>query len=240
MSPLVTVDLVIVHIGNKDKAAIIAFNLASGEPKWKTDTEAPSSSSPVIATLAGTKQIVTIGAKSLMGLNLADGKPLWNMPFEASRGNCVTPAFDGANVIITGEKKGVICAKIEAHDKTFTATPIWTNMPQVSRMTSLVVRDGLAFGFNGQFLCANAQTGEALWTANAAAGGTYASVLDCGTVLLGQTLKGDLVAFKPSNKEYIELARYKVADKEVWAHPVVSGKRIFIRDTETVTLWTID
>jgi outer membrane protein assembly factor BamB len=235
-----TDDLVIVHVGTKEKGSIIAFNLASGEPKWKTDTESPASSSPVIATLAGIRQIVTLSAKSLMGLDLADGKPLWSMPFESNRGNCTTPVIDGSNVMLTGEKKGLICAKIEAQDKKFAGTGIWTNMPLVSRMTTPVVRDGLVFGNNGQFFCAKAQTGEALWTSSTVASGNYASVLDCGAVMMGLTLKGDLVAYKPSDKEYSELARYKVSQKEIWAHPVISGKRIFIRDTDTVTLWTIE
>jgi hypothetical protein len=38
----------------------------------------------------------------------------------------------------------------------------------------------------------------------------------------------------------MELAHYKVSDREIWAHPVVAGKSIFIRDKESVTLWVIE
>ena len=42
------------------------------------------------------------------------------------------------------------------------------------------------------------------------------------------------------DREYAELARFKVANAETWAHPVVAGKRVFVRDNETVILWTLD
>jgi len=41
-------------------------------------------------------------------------------------------------------------------------------------------------------------------------------------------------------KQYAALARYKEGEPEVWAHPLVAGKRIFIRDKDSVTLWTLE
>jgi hypothetical protein len=49
-----------------------------------------------------------------------------------------------------------------------------------------------------------------------------------------------LTVFKPRDKEYAELARWKVADTETWAHPVISGSRIFVRDRESMVLWSIE
>jgi len=48
------------------------------------------------------------------------------------------------------------------------------------------------------------------------------------------TVNSELTAFKPGDKEYIELARFKVADTETWAHPVADGNRVFVRDRESV------
>jgi hypothetical protein len=33
---------------------------------------------------------------------------------------------------------------------------------------------------------------------------------------------------------------YQVAASATWAQPVVSGRRIFVKDVDTLTLWTID
>ena len=65
-------------------------------------------------------------------------------------------------------------------------------------------------------------------------------MLDAGSVILALTGDSELIAFKPSDKEYTELARIKVASTELWAHPVVAGKRVFVRDLDSVTLWTFD
>jgi len=46
--------------------------------------------------------------------------------------------------------------------------------------------------------------------------------------------------FVPSEKEYTELASIKAAEKQTYAYPVLSGNRLFVRDQDSVTLWTID
>ena len=65
-------------------------------------------------------------------------------------------------------------------------------------------------------------------------------MVDAGSVLLGLTSKSTLVAFEPSDKEYTELASIKVADKQTYAYPVLAGNRLFIKDQDSLTLWTID
>ena len=51
----------------------------------------------------------------------------------------------------------------------------------------------------------------------------------------------DLIAFKSSNKEYAEVAKYRVASAETWCVPIVAGKRIFVKDKGgALTLWTLE
>jgi outer membrane protein assembly factor BamB len=72
-------------------------------------------------------------------------------------------------------------------------------------------------------------------------GGTgFGSIVDAGSVLVALTPGSELIVFEPSDKAYTELARIKVADTPTHAHPVLSRNRIFIKDKESVTLWTLD
>lgn len=71
-------------------------------------------------------------------------------------------------------------------------------------------------------------------------GGGYGNIVDADTVLLALTPTSELVVFEPSDKKYHELARIKVAPTPTYAYPVVSGKRIFIKDQDSVILWTVD
>jgi hypothetical protein len=34
--------------------------------------------------------------------------------------------------------------------------------------------------------------------------------------------------------------RYKVAESDTWTAPVLSGRRLFVKDVSTLSLWTID
>ena len=50
----------------------------------------------------------------------------------------------------------------------------------------------------------------------------------------------ELVVYEPSAAAYKELGRYKVAESPTYAYPVASGKRIFVKDQDAVTLWTVE
>jgi outer membrane protein assembly factor BamB len=73
-------------------------------------------------------------------------------------------------------------------------------------------------------------------------GGGFGSIVDAGSFLIGLTSPGKMVIFQPSDKEYKELAGYQVTEgnAQVYAYPVVSGNRIYIRDQTTLALWTIE
>ncbi len=239
MSPIVVDGRCIVHIGVKGAGAILAFDLASGEAKWKWEGEGPASSSPVVMTVQGTRQLVTLTAKSVIGLRLADGKLLWQVPFEAAQGNNTTPLVDGQTVYYTGQGKGLLAMKIEPQGDGFAPTQLWTNSALGGRFTTPILKDGLLFGFTGRFFCADAKTGETLWT-DTTGRGASAALVDAGSVILASTQNSGLIAFKPSGKEYAELAHINVSDSEVWAHPIVAGRQIFVRDHDNVTLWTLE
>jgi outer membrane protein assembly factor BamB len=244
-SPIITEGIVIAHLGGQGNGAIMAFDLASGELKWKWAEEGPAYSSPVLMTVAGTKQIVTLTEKSVVGVAVADGKLLWQLPF-AVQGmvyNAATPIVDGQTVIYTGAGRGTKAVKIEKDGDGFAAKELWSNPQLAPQFNSPVLKDGLLFGLSnrGNLFCINAQTGQTAWTDSTQRDRSgFAAILDAGSVLLALPSSSELIVFKPSDKEYAELARIKVADTPTYAHPLIIGKRIFAKDNETVTLWTLD
>jgi outer membrane protein assembly factor BamB len=50
----------------------------------------------------------------------------------------------------------------------------------------------------------------------------------------------ELVVLAPSDAAYSEVARYKVADGGTYAYPVPAGNGNYIKDQETLTLWTVE
>ena len=71
-------------------------------------------------------------------------------------------------------------------------------------------------------------------------GSGYGSIVDAGNVLMALTPSGQLIIFEPSEKEFKQVAAYKVAAGQTHAYPIASGNRIFIKDRDSLTLWTVD
>jgi hypothetical protein len=71
-------------------------------------------------------------------------------------------------------------------------------------------------------------------------GSGFGSIVDAGPVLLALTPSAQLIIFEPGDKEFKQLASYKVSEGQTHAHPVASGNRIFIKDSDSVTLWTVE
>ena len=242
MSPIVVEGLCVAYVGGKGQGALIAFDLASGQPKWKYTGDAPAPSSPVLMTVEGVRQIVTINEKHVIGISLADRTLLWQVPFKARPVNTTTPVIDGQTVYVTGQGMGTLAIKVIKKEGKLVAEPVWTNSDTQagSTFTTPVLRDGLLFGYAAtKLLCLSAETGKVLW-ADTAARGQSAAVVDAGSCLIAMAVNGELSIYLPSDKQYMELAHYKVGDPEIWAHPIIVGRSIFIRDKESVTLWAIE
>lgn len=236
MSPIIVEGKCIVYLGGPGNGEVVAFDLASGEPKWKWSGEGPPYGSPALATIAGTKQLVTLTERSLVSISVADGKSLWQVaPFSFGRYPNFTPIIDGQTVICAGQ-----AVKIEKQADGVAAKELWKSESPAPFNTP-VLKDGLLFGLSARrnFFCMNAQTGEMLWT-DATARGQCGTILDAGSVLLALTSDSYLIALKPSNKEYAEVAKYKVAETETWAYPIIAGNRVFVKDRDALTLWTIE
>ena len=59
-------------------------------------------------------------------------------------------------------------------------------------------------------------------------------------MLFALTPAAQLIVFDPSDKEFKQLASYKVAAGQTHAYPVATGNRIFIKDKDSLTLWTVE
>lgn len=251
----------IAYLGKDSGGEVTAFDLATGEEKWKWTGAGPPYGSPVVLSVAGTKQLVTPTGSSVVGINLADGKKLWEVDYESRYMNG-TPILDGDTVIYSGSGAGTVALKVEKKGDRFAATEVWQKSQGPGQYNTPVLHDGMLYGITsgggkgkggggkgkgggkggggkGNYFCMSAKTGEVLWTDKAQCGDCGA-VLDAGSVLLGLSNDMNLVAFKPSSKGYEEVARYKVADTPTWAYPIVAGNKVYVKDRESLILWAIE
>ncbi len=243
-SPIIVDGMAIAHLGGKDNGAIIAYDLATGNEKWRWDGEGPDYGSPVLLTVEGTRQIASPTEKSIVGISVANGKLLWQFPSPLGRMayNAATPIVDGQTVIYAAKGRGTKAIKIEKQGSGFAAKELWSNPDLGTQFNTPVLKGGLIFGLSDRnnLFCINAQTGKTAWTDGTARGSRgFGAIVGAGSCLIALTNDSQLIVFKPDGKAYSEIKRYKVAETVTNAHPVIAGNRIFIKDQETVTMWAI-
>jgi outer membrane protein assembly factor BamB len=243
LSPIIVDGACIAHLGGKGEGAIIAFDLATGKEKWKWAGEGPTYDSPVLMTVDGTKQVVVFTEKSLVGIAVADGKLLWQVsaPPEGRNYNCATPVVDGSTVICTGQGRGTKAVKVEKQGDAFAAKEVWSNDQVGTGFNTPVLKGDLLFGLSdrGGLFCLDAKTGKTAWVDDKAKRDRFGSLVEAGPAVVALLGNSELVAFKAGGAGYEELAKIKVSDTPTYAHPVLSGNRIFVKDREAVTLWTL-
>ena len=180
-------------------------------------------------------------------MDVAGGKTKWKTPFPlAGKGggnyNSSTPMVDGATLIFSGSNRGTRAFKIEKSGDSFTLKELWKNPENSVVYNTPVLKNGLVFGQTSRdsLFCLNAETGKTAWTHTITGGRGYGNIVDASPVLMALTPNAKLLVFEPSEKEYTELASYKVGGDATYAYPVVTGNRIYVKDKTSLTLWTVE
>jgi outer membrane protein assembly factor BamB len=242
-SPIIVDGLCVAQLGAGRTGGIVAYDLASGDEKWKWIGDGAGYASPVLLTLGGSKVIVAETDGNIVALAAADGKQLWKTAFKVQYNAC-TPVLDGQTVIYSGEGGGTYAVKLEKKGDDVATKEVWKRPEAGMQFNTPVVKNGLIFGIsaNDSLFCLSAETGKTAWKTAYRGGGRpgYGSVVDAGTVLVALNPSGQLLVFEPTDKEYKELAKYKVAKGETYAYPIASGNRIFVKDRDSLTLFTIE
>ena len=242
-SPLVEEGICFVHLGGNNKGVFVAVELSSGKSRWQWTGDGPSYSSPTSMTADGVRQIVMLTESNLLALSVSDGKRLWSLPTSLKPGywNSASPVVEGQVVFFTGQGYGTKAVKIGKQNDTFSAAEIWRNEEFGTVYNTPVLKDRRLYGLSdrGQFFCLDASTGRTVWSSTNRVS-NFGSIVDTGDALVALPEKSGLVVFKPNRDRYEEIARLNVSSTPVYAHPVLIGNRVFVRDAESVALWIID
>lgn len=238
MSPIIENNLLIAHVGGHDKGALTAFDAETGKVVWSYEQDGPAYSSPIVAELAGVRQVVTFTQRELIGLEAATGKLLWKRPAKSSYDtNSVTPIVYQDALIFSAEGQGITAVRLLKQGAVMVAQEVWNNKENELYMNSPVLEGNLLFGMSarkkGQFFCIDAASGKTLWQSPGRMG-ENAAIINAEKVLLFLTNDASLIIVPANATEYAPLVQYTVAKSPTWAHPVVAGNRILVKDETTL------
>ena len=120
---------------------------------------------------------------------------------------------------------------------------MWETKDVTTYVSSPALTGGVLYGLStkqrGQFFAIDAKTGNVLWLGPPREADNTA-VVTSGRLLFLLNDDAELIVAGASRRAFEPIVRYTVADSATWAQPAMSGNRIFIKDTTTLSLWTID
>ena len=239
MSPLIDSGLLIAHVGGHDQGALTAFDPESGAIRWSNEVDGPAYSSPIVVTLAGVRQVVTSTQGNVIGAEVATGKLLWKLPAKSQFDeNSVTAIAFKDMVIFSREGQGLTAIRVEKVDGGLMPKEVWNDKENQMYMNSPVVVGNTLIGLSqlkkGQFFALDVETGKTLWQGPGRIGENAAILNLGGKVLLLLVNDGNLIVLPANVKEYLPATQYTVATTPTWAHPVVMGRRLLIKDQDSL------
>jgi outer membrane protein assembly factor BamB len=232
-TPLVEGELLLINVGGRG-AGIVAFNKDSGKEVWKTTDDGASYSSPVAASIDGTRLVFFLTRQGIVAVDPKSGKTRFKKTWRARNPNSVnaaTPVVVGDRVFFSASyETGAIMLKVtkSGFEEVWQGDEILSNHYETS-----IYHDGHLYGFDGrqetgaQLRCVDFKTGKVRWTKEG---------FGCGSMILaaGQlivlTERGDLVRVEPTPRSYRENARASVLAKFCRAPIALANGRLYARD----------
>jgi outer membrane protein assembly factor BamB len=241
-SPLVLGDWLIVTPGGKN-GTLAALDKKTGKPVWRSTgmTEGAQYSSPVVAELAGVRQIVQMANKNVFGVRADTGALLWTYA-KANNGtaNVCTPVPWKDHVFASSDYGvGGGLVQIAADGAGCKAEEVYFEKRMANHHGGIVRVDDHLYGFgNGGLICMDFLTGKIAWSNRSVNKGSLVFA-DGMLYCLGEGYQVALVEANP--KEYKEHGRFKIDNlgRPSWAHPVVAGGRLFIRNQQRLAAYDI-
>jgi outer membrane protein assembly factor BamB len=253
-SPLVDGDLLIVAIGGKPAAGVVAFDLLTGREVWKSLDQAATWSSPVIVSAGGSRQLIVWMRQSITSLNPTNGAVYWSEP-TVSGGS---PGFSAVSTpVIHGDRLLISGLMFQLSRNQPGAKVLWPDTPSGTRRilsdtSTPLFRDDFVYSprSGGSFVCLEAATGREVWQTNVVTNlrqGASVHLIANGSSVFLFTDQGDFVRAQLTPAGYRELGRVHLIEptsplfenKFAWAAPAFANRNIFVRNDHELRCYSL-
>lgn len=238
-SPLVDGDLVIVAASGK----LVAYDIATGTPRWTGPNGGDSYSSPHLVTIDGVPQIMLMSSFGATSVSPADGKLLWKYEWHSDT-RIMQPAVtpDGDLVITAGDAMGGVGVRriaVTHGPAGWTAEERWTSAGLRPSFNDSVIHSGYVYGFNGSILaCIDLKDGTRKWKGGRYGNGQLLLLAD-QDLLLVTSEEGELALVKASPDQFTELAHFPAIEGKTWNHPVLAGDLLLVRNGQEMAAFRL-
>jgi outer membrane protein assembly factor BamB len=240
-SPLIVDNLVIVCGAKRSGPTLIAYDKVNGELEWKSGTDEATYGSPIVATMAGKRMLITNNASGLAFYDPASGAVLmehaWgNDKFPKASQPLVLP---GDRVFLSaGYGMGCTLLQIKATtDGKFTAEELWRNNKMKTQFNSVTPIGDMLYGLDdGRLAAIDIATGERLWKEGRFGAGQHLLV---GNKVLIQSEQGPVHLAEVTRAGFKELAKLDALSSKTWNYPTLAGKWLLVRNDKQVACYEL-
>jgi outer membrane protein assembly factor BamB len=225
-SPLVVNDLVVVAASG----SLIAYDFASGKPRWQGPSGGSGYSSPQLVTINGMQQVVLLNSNGAISVSPADGKVLWEHKWEGTP--IVQPgvAPNGDLLLSVSDSSGLRRLAVAQQSGSWTVQERWTSEDINPWFNDFVVHKGYVYGFNGSSLvCVSLEDGKLKWKGKRYGYGQLI-LLPEQELLVILSEQGELALAKAASDQFTELAHFPALEGKTWNHPVLVGNVLLVRN----------
>jgi outer membrane protein assembly factor BamB len=241
-SPLVDGNVVIVTPGGRG-AGMVALDKMTGKTVWQSAdlSDGAGYSSAIAADVQGVRTVMTLTSEAGVGVRASDGKLMWRVRNVANRtANIATPVYADGRVFYTSayDTGGALLA-LRAAGGAVNATEVYFTRDMQNHHGGVVLVNGYLYGYSDSILtCLEFATGKRMWRDRSVGKGAV-SYADGNLYILSEDNVVGLVEATPAG--YHEKGRFSIKDQgwPSWAHPVIAGGRLFIRNQGTLTAYDI-
>lgn len=251
-SPLIDGDLLILAIGGKPDACLLAVNKDTGDVAWHALDEPMTNSSPVIVTAAGKGQLIMWTQQSVSSLDPQSGKLLWSERLITSSDNAIsTPVCAGDSLLIGG-----LMFRLDQDNPG--AKVLWPESRTVSHRvlsntSTGVIHAGCVYSAKsrGELVCLDGSNGSLLWSTDQVtkpkSGACVHLTKDGGSFLLYND-QGELITAELTRQGYHEKSRAFLlapdqpfgGNKVNWSAPSFANGKVFVRNQKEFVCASVD
>ncbi len=254
-SPLIEGNLVIVPIGGRQGACVIAFDKVTGREQWRALDDALSYSSPIFIEQARRHVIVCWTADRIVGLDPASGRLCWQYPTPWERWPIAiaTPVLHGNLLLFSDAHKGTLVLRLGQQEASVDL--MWHRRSDEAESaaalhclmsTPLIDRQHI-YGVDGRGVlrCLRLDTGEQLWEDRSAVPesnwATIHMVRNIDNIWMFNE-RGELIISRLSPEGFHQISRSRLIDPTTaqlsqrggvcWSHPAFANKCVYARNDE--------
>ncbi|MFT5492116.1 MAG: outer membrane protein assembly factor BamB [Limisphaerales bacterium] len=236
-SPLIEGDSVLLNIGGRDGAGVIALSKNTGKLLWKATDQEADYSSPTVATIHGKRQALIFLREGLVGLDPKNGKILYQFRWRArihASVNAALPVVVGNRILLTSSyDTGDNLLEIDASNK---LTSVWSGDSFSSQYATPMHKGGFLYGLSGRHdsgvgtspRCVELATGKVLWTQD---GLKASAMIMAGEHLVVLTERGELIRMNAKPDKAAITGRAQILGSGARAQPALADGKLFARDS---------